>query len=75
MAIDTFELHVKTLIEVGIAIEDARVTKKGGSNGAEEQQSQMVSLDYEVNTSIAYESYCYSDVRCLRESTTRSRKT
>lgn len=42
MTIDTLELHVKTLIEVGIAIEDARVTKKGGSNGAEEQQSQMM---------------------------------
>jgi hypothetical protein len=48
MTIDTLELHVKTLIEVGIAIEDARVTKKGGSNGAEEQQSQMVSLEYAI---------------------------
>jgi hypothetical protein len=43
MAIDTLVLHAKTLIEAGIAIEDARISKKAGSNGAEEDQSQDVS--------------------------------
>lgn len=49
MAIKTLNLHVKALIEVGIAVEEARVKKQAGAEDTEVDESQSASRNYNRN--------------------------